>query len=184
MSGVICIKNIHINTNMFKTISKIVRHISAVRSAISLVIKELQRRADCHDDSKFTQEELNYYLAYENFPTGLEFGSKEYQQAEKKLNVGVGSPGFGLHSRRNDHHPEYYDCPEQNIDLSFMGLFALIEMTCDWCGAHLSYGNKGGWKESVQYNISRFDFNDKQKYIINEVADFLYSNHPKLKGHQ
>ena len=166
---------------MYKTISKITRHIKAVRFAIQLVTDELRRRADCHDDSKFTKEELDYYLAYEKFPEGLKFGSEEYKAAEKRLNVGVGSSGFGLHSRRNDHHPEHYDCPEQGVDLSFMGLFPLIEMVCDWCGAHIAYGNKGDWLESVVYNTSRFDFNNRQKWVIDQVADFLHRKHPELR---
>ena len=158
---------------MFKTIKRIHNHIKAVRLAISLVNKELTSRGDRHDDSKFEQDELDYYAAYEKLPEGLEFGSDAYNEALKELNIGVGTPGFGLHSRRNDHHPEYWDCPEQGVDLSMMGIFSLIEMVCDWCGAHIAYGNSGDWMASVDYNINRFQFSDNQKWVIRQIADFL-----------
>ena len=104
----------------------------------------------------------------------MQYGSEEYKQALKELNVGVGSPGFNLHSQRNNHHPEYYDCPEQGVDLGMMGFLPIIKMVCDWHGAMKSYGNIQDWMEAVQYNISRFDFNDNQIYLIREVAAWLH----------
>ena len=32
-----------------------------------------------------------------------------------------------MHSIRNDHHPEHWDCPDGS-DIGLMGLFPLIEM--------------------------------------------------------
>lgn len=161
---------------MFKTVARIHTHIKEVRGSLGLIISALRSRADSHDDSKFTQEELEYYSAYERLPEGSEglvFGSEEYKQALKDLNVGVGTPGFNLHSSRNDHHPEYYDCPEQGVDLGMMGFLPIIEMVCDWHGAMKAYGNKQDWMESVQYNISRFDFNENQIWLIRQVAEWL-----------
>ena len=158
---------------MYKTVQRIHKHIGCVRGAIKTIILDLQRRADHHDDSKYTKEELEYYSAYEKLPEGLVFGSDAYNEALKALNVGVGTPGFNLHSSRNDHHPEYYDCPEQGVDLGMMGFLPIIEMVCDWHGAMKAYGNKQDWMESVQYNISRFDFNDHQIWLIRQVASWL-----------
>ena len=160
--------------NVFKTVAKIHNHIKEVRNSLGLIIGNLQSEADNHDDSKFTREELAYYSAYENFKQGLEFGSEEYLAEEKRLNVGVGSPGFDLHCKRNDHHPEYYDCPEQGVDLGMMGFLPIIKMVCDWHGAMKSYGNKQDWMESVAYNISRFKFNDNQIWLIRQVAAWLH----------
>ena len=152
---------------MYKTILKIHTHIKCVREALSIIIGNLQKRADSHDDSKFRPDELEYYSAYEKLPEGLVFGSEEYKQALKDLNVGVGTPGFLMHSNRNDHHPEYY------FTLSNMRFDAIIEMVCDWHGAMRAYGNKQDWMESVEYNISRFDFNDNQIWLIRQVAEML-----------
>ena len=166
---------------MFKTIKKIAKHVSCVQEAMLHVVDELRQRAFVHDASKFEEDELEYYAAYERFPKGLEYGSKEYKEAEKRLNVGIGSPGFSFHTSRNDHHPEHWDCPENGSDIGFMGLFPLIEMTCDWAGAHLAYGNKGNWHESVRHNINRYDFDDKQKWVIDQMASFLANRIPELR---
>ena len=152
---------------MYKTVWKIATHIKCVRESIAVVINQLQDRADAHDHSKYTKEELEYYSAYEKLPEGLVFGSDEYNAALKELNVGVGTPGFNMHSSRNDHHPEYYD------DVNDMGYLAIIEMVADWHGAMRAYGNKQDWMESVFYNIGRFDFNEHQIWLIKQVADTL-----------
>ena len=159
---------------MFKTVARIHAHIKAVRESLGYVIRDLQHEADTHDDSKFTKEELEYYAGYEQLPEGLEYGSEAYKQALKDLNVGVGTPGFNLHASRNDHHPEYYDCPEQGVTLAMMGFLPIIKMVCDWHGAMKAYGNKQDWLESVEYNINRFDFNDNQIWLIKEVAEWLH----------
>ena len=163
---------------MVKTVQRIHSHIKAVRSAIRLVTDELQQRADSHDDSKFQSDEWEYYSAYERLPEGLEFGSQAYKDALKALGIGVGTPGFSMHSDRNDHHPEHYDAP------TLMGVFPIIEMVCDWCGAHIAYRNKCSWRDSVKYNVSRFDFSDRQVWLISEVADFLWKNHHELRNEE
>lgn len=158
---------------MFKTVARIHKHIGEVRKSLGMVIRQLQHEADTHDDSKFTKEELEYYSAYEKLPEGLEYGSDKYKAALKKLNIGVGTPGFDLHAKRNNHHPEYYDCPEQGVDLGMMGYIPIIIMVCDWHGAMKAYGNKQDWMESVDYNISRFDFDENQIWLIRQVAEDL-----------
>lgn len=152
---------------MIKTAQRIYKHIQCVRNALGYVIDQLQVRADLHDESKFETDELEYYSAYEKLPEGLKFGSDEYKQALKDLNVGVGTPGFSMHSSRNDHHPEYYHYIED------MGFLAIIEMVADWHGAMRAYGNKQDWMESVNYNISRFDFTVHQIWLIKQVAELL-----------
>lgn len=164
---------------MYKTIAKIQKHISCVQEAMLHCVDELRKRLLVHDASKFQEDELTGYARFEDFPEGLEYGSPEYQAAMAK--VMAGNNCFKLHSARNDHHPEYYDVPEDGVDLSMMGLFPLMEMVCDWAGAHLAYGNTGGWLESVEVNIKKHDFSDSQKWVIHEVADFLRRRIPELR---
>ena len=156
---------------MYRTIKRISEHIQSVQRMMRHITDEIIDRSHKHDASKYNENELKGYIRFEEMPDGLEYGSDEYKKA--RANVMKNNNCFELHSQTNDHHPEYWDCPEQNVDLSFMGLFPLMEMVCDWAGAYTSYGNTGTWMESVDYNVSRFDFNDKQKYIIYEFADFL-----------
>lgn len=164
---------------MYKTIKKIQKHIGCVQSAIACCISELQQRAYAHDTSKFQEDELKGYARFEEMPEGLEYGSEEHKAAMAK--VMEGNSCFQLHSQRNDHHPEYHDYPEGGSDLGMMGLFPLIEMVCDWAGAHLAYGNKGSWFDSVDKNIAKYDFDDNQKWVIRQVSDFLRREIPELQ---
>ena len=164
---------------MYKTISKLVKHVSCVQEAMLHCIDELRQRAFVHDASKFEEDELKGFVRFEDMPEGLEYGSPEYEAAMAK--VIEGNNCFQLHSIRNDHHPEYWDCPEHGVDLGMMGLFPLMEMVSDWAGAHLAYGNKGGWLKSVDTNIEKHKFTDSQKWVIREVSDFLSRKIPELR---
>lgn len=150
---------------MIKTISKIHKHISYVRVALLHFSDNLRLRAFVHDSSKFEADELQGYAKFEQMPEGLEYGSAEYKAAMSK--VMEDNNCFELHSQRNDHHPEHWG------NVQDMPLVPIIEMVCDWFGAHTAYGNKGGWHESVQHNIERYDFNDGQIWVIQQVADKL-----------
>ena len=150
---------------MLKTVAKIHKHISAVQDLLVNIASNLQYRALHHDASKFEADELAGYLRFEDMPEGLEYGSPEYKQAMAK--VMKDNNCFDLHSQRNDHHPEYHNKPEE------MNWLSVIEMVCDWGGAHVAYGNKGSWHESVEVNIDRYEFTDEQKWLIREVANHI-----------
>ena len=164
---------------MYKTIAKIVKHISCVQEAMLHVVDELRQRAFVHDASKFEQDELQGVARFEDMPEGLQYGSPEYEAAKAKILSD--NPFFELHKARNDHHPEHFDVPEQGVDLGMMGVFPLIEMVCDWAGAHLAYGNKSGWHASVAINIEKHDFSDAQQWVIHEMSGFLYRKLPELR---
>jgi hypothetical protein len=57
----------------------------------------------------------------------------------------------------------------------------IIEMVCDWAGAHLAYGNKGGWHKSVSINIEKYPFLPEQKWLIRDVSLFLSSRIKELQ---
>ena len=153
------------NESELKQVAKISKHISSVRDMMQYVIAELQQRSLVHDNSKYELEELRGYMRFADMPEGLKYESDEYKEAMAK--VMDGNDCFERHSQANDHHPEYY---EKILD---MGLFALIEMVCDWAGAHVAYGNSGGWEESVLHNVSRYGFTDYQKWVIGQTSNYL-----------
>ena len=168
---------------MKKTVKRIATHIVQVQKALAVVYGELQNRAIVHDQSKFKEDELEGYARYRaDFPEGLRvWHLKNIKLLKSRLNVGVGSNnGFGLHSSRNDHHPEFHENAHSGTTLDVMGLFPIIEMVCDWAGAHTAYGNESDWFESVDYNVKRYNFSDMQKWVIGEVATLLYQNMPEL----
>ena len=155
---------------MYKTVSKIAKHIRCVQRVMTLLTDELQKRLLGHDASKFVEDELKGYLRFEEMPEGLEYGSSAYNAA--MAHIMKDNDCFDRHSRRHDHHPEYWDCPEQGVDLGMMGLFPLMEMVSDWAGAHLSNGNEGSWLASVKWNMNKHNFSENQKWVIYELADF------------
>ena len=73
---------------MFKTISKIVKHITCVQEAITHLADELRQRAVVHDASKFGEDELKGFARFEDMPEGLEYGSPEYEAAMAKVMEG------------------------------------------------------------------------------------------------
>ena len=162
---------------MFSTIKKIQTHIACVQQALRVCVDELMNRAFVHDASKLQEDELTGFARFEDMPEGLEYGSEEYQAAMAK--VMADNNFFQLHSQRNDHHPEYWDTIE--TDVGMMGLFSILEMVCDWAGAHLTYGNKGGWQESVEINIKKHPFNTSQKWVIYQMSHFLSRKIPELR---
>ena len=151
---------------MHNTLRRISTHIQAVQMAIRKITDELTLRGIAHDESKFTDTEIYGYLKLENFPQGLEYGSEEYKEAFDKH---VGDDGkFDMawqhHATMNSHHPEHFMSPDQ------MGLVDIIEMVCDWQGAHVAYGNDGTWEDTVRSNISRYEFTSEQVWAIKQVA--------------
>ena len=146
---------------------------------MSCVIDEIQNRSSIHDISKFNENELKGFARFEDMPEGLEYGSEEYKAAMAK--VMEGNKCFEIHAANNDHHPEHWEYPEGGSDLGLMGLFPLIEMVCDWAGAHLAYGNKGSWTESVQHNIQKYKFTKSQLWVIESVSSFLFRKIPELR---
>lgn len=158
---------------VLKTVKKIHTHISEVQGAILHVIDELRMRAFCHDSSKFEENELTGVARFEDMPEGLEYGSEEYEAEMAK--VMQDNNFFELHAARNDHHPEHF------ADVKKMRFQQIIEMVCDWAGAHLAYGNKGGWHKSVEMNIEKYPFMPEQEWLIRDVSLFLSSRTPDLQ---
>ena len=142
------------------------------------MIGELRQRALVHDASKFNEDELKGYLRFEEMPEGLEYGSDAYKAAMAKIMKDNNC--FELHTMQNDHHPEFHENAHSGTTVDIMGLFPIIEMVCDWAGAHVAYGNESDWFESVTYNTDRFKFSDAQKWVIGEVASLLYKEMPQL----
>lgn len=149
-----------------KTVQKLIGHIRSVQTGILHILDELQTRAFIHDLSKFSSDEFpGYQRITEGMPEGLEFGSPEHKAALAE--VMEGNNCFEIHCQRNSHHPEFHGKAED------MPLFDLIEMVCDWAGAHVFFGEKMSWEASLQHNIDRFHFTDAQIWVIWQVSDFL-----------
>ena len=156
-----------------KLMMRVGKHIKYVQEGLQVVIEELQERLVDHDRSKYNEDELKGYMRFEDMPEGLEYGSPEHKAALDK--VMKDNDFWALHLSCNDHHPEHFS------DITQMGLFQIIEMVCDWRGAHAGYNNTGEWLESIDVNLNKFNFTKEQEWVIWQVANFLQDNAPLPK---
>lgn len=104
------------------------KHIDRVGELLEDFIGELTQRAQAHDRSKFTKEEmvpLQKLQEVVDREGQVPFNSPEYDERKKLL-----KPMLDHHYKMNSHHPEHYD---NGID--GMSLGDIVEMFFDWKAA-------------------------------------------------
>lgn len=121
------------------------RHMEKVRNFINLVIKELMKRGELHDQSKLESPEQEIFEEYTQKLAEMTYGSDEYKAALEKM-----KPALDHHYATNRHHPEHY---KNGID--DMDLVDLVEMFCDWKAASMRH-NDGNLRKSIEINGNRF----------------------------
>lgn len=99
-----------------------------------------------HDQSKFSDAELPYFVEYTPKLRGCTYGSEEYQQFLAAL-----QPALQHHYRVNSHHPEHY---HNGVD--DMNLLDVVEMFCDWWAAVQRHAD-GDLLKSIEINTGRFN---------------------------
>lgn len=104
-------------------------------------------RALTHDLSKFGLLESKGYSQVVGLARKYKYNSKEYNKLMSKIN-----PYLLEHYKKNDHHP-------QGRKINNMGIYALIEMVCDW---------KAATKRSRIRNIDDSFIQNKKKFNINK----------------
>lgn len=147
--------------DVLKTLATIQRHRDLVRSALTKVTAELEKRAIVHDASKLRTDEVEGFCRINRAARDHPYGSDEYNESMKRE-----KPVIDLHFSRNSHHPEYHDYDQA------MGLFDIIEMVCDWHSASVTYGNNS-LRESLHIHQERFNFSESQWWLIMELVVFL-----------
>lgn len=96
---------------------------------------------------------------------GLEFGTPEYNKIRPVLDE-----GFKLHSKVNQHHPEYY--PELIKD---MDLLSFTEMVIDWCAAAIARGFKFKMS-SIDNHVKKFNMDESIINIIKINVELIIPN--------
>lgn len=137
-------------------------HINEVRYLLNLVIVELMKRGEEHDQSKFSDAEAPVFDRFSERLRDLEYGSDEYRDCLKAM-----KPALDHHYRGNRHHPEHF---ADGID--GMNLFDLIEMIVDWYAAGKRHGG-GDLSESIAKNTDRFGIGSQLVSILNNTAKVL-----------
>lgn len=62
---------------------KTIRHIETVRNLLNLVISDLMRRQEQHDQTKLQDPEVAIFEEYTNKLRGITYGSDEYKENMK-----------------------------------------------------------------------------------------------------
>jgi hypothetical protein len=138
------------------------KHIGTVRNFIQSIRDELQERAVHHDASKLEDPELEIFNIYIPKLKNRTYGSDEYKQYLKEMNVALDH-----HYANNRHHPEHY--PNGIRDMS---LVDLVEMLCDWLAATKRHDD-GDIRRSIELNQERFGYSDELKQILYNTLEFL-----------
>lgn len=141
------------------TVEETSKHVDQVGENIGKVVRELQRRADHHDDSKFGKDELPGFVEFTPKLEGTTYGSDEYKELLKGL-----KPTLDHHYKNNRHHPEYH---KNGID--DMNLIDMVEMFCDWWAATKRHAD-GDIIKSIKHNKDRFKMNDQLVKIFENTA--------------
>ena len=139
------------------------QHIEQVRKNLSIIIAQLQDRAQHHDESKLSEAEIEGFTAYTPKLKNAEFGSEEYQSFLTGL-----KPVLAHHYQENRHHPEHFANGYQG-----MNLVDLVEMFCDWL-ASTQRMTKGDIYKSIEHAQKRFALSeDLARILKNTVKDIF-----------
>ncbi len=141
------------------------RHIERVRNLINLVVIELLKRGELHDQSKLVEPEVIGFTEYTKNLHGSTYGSPEYQQL---LKDGL-KDTLDHHYANNRHHPEHY-----KNGIEDMNLIDIIELLLDWKAASERHNN-GNIRKSIEINAKRFNMSPQLVTIFENTADLLFS---------
>jgi len=142
-----------------KEFSAIYHHKFVVLQHLNSIIQELIKRAESHDNSKFSEDEFSSLVQGSEEIRKHPYGSPEYEEMRKKW-----SKLFEIHYKKNPHHPENH---EDGID--GMTLVDLIEMLVDWKAASLRSGHKD-ITTSIKIGTEKFNINPQLVKILENTA--------------
>lgn len=144
------------------------KHIQTVQGLLLKAISDLQARSQEHDQSKLVEPELSVFNEYTPKLAESTYGSDEYNEFLKGMNLGLQHHYFN-----NRHHPEFF-CFDgatffgdlcSGAAIKKMNLLDLLEMLIDWKSATLRH-NDGDILKSIEINQKRFGYSDELKQIL------------------
>jgi len=146
---------------------QLVDHIRLVEFYIRQLTGEATRRAERHDESKWSKEEWDLFLKYTPKLKNCTYGSPEYLKYLKEL-----KPALDHHYQCNRHHPEHH----MHEGIGDMNLVDILEMLCDWLASTKRHAD-GDIFKSIEINQKRFGYSDDLKNILKNTACWLtYKN--------
>lgn len=155
-------ESINFTYDELKTNADTQAHINLVQKLIHLIIIELLLRAENHDTSKFSPEELKTFTEYSSKLKETTYGSDDYQSYLAAM-----KPALDHHYANNRHHPEYHP---DGID--GMNLIDIIEMFVDWLASTKRHED-GNILRSIEVNTKRFNMSSQLVNIFKNTALIL-----------
>lgn len=145
------------------------KHIRRVGMLMLDVVHRLQISAMKHDDSKFSEEEFEFFAQETAGLKAMTYGSPEYKEALARL-----QPALNHHYMKNSHHPEHYAKVSNDIwsgkAFSQMDLLDLIEMLADWKAA-TERNENGDLRKSIENNSERFGYGREMTNLLIVTAE-------------
>jgi hypothetical protein len=132
-----------------------IEHINQVKEFMIVIASDVLNRANKHDSTKLEKHELPIFTEYTPKLKHSTYGSDEYKQFLKEMQVALDH-----HYKNNRHHPEHHENGVKDMDL-----VDLIEMICDWKSATLRHSD-GDILKSIEINQKRFGYSDELKQIL------------------
>jgi hypothetical protein len=99
------------------------KHIEVIRNLLNMVVAELLRRGEIHDQSKLGDVERQTFVEYTPKLKGSTYGSEEYKGFLQKM-----KPALDNHYAHNRHHPEWKRANEEKW-LPVVGYEGLYEVS-------------------------------------------------------
>lgn len=138
------------------------RHIERVRNLINVIVVELLKRGELHDQSKLESPEVEGFTELTSRLAACTYGSEEYLQCKREL-----SKVLEHHYANNRHHPEHFKNGVQD-----MNLVDLLEMFVDWKAASERH-NDGNLRKSIEINADRFKMSKDLVQIFENTVDLV-----------
>ena len=136
-------------------------HTFGVRSRVTRICTALITRAITHDNSKYSEKELNAHISMADEMDGIKYGTDAYYTIKKKYEALSAE-----HFANNRHHPEHHP---KGID--DMNLVDVIEMLCDWLTGSENTGTPV--ERSLEINEKRYNVSPQLMNLLrNTIRDF------------
>ena len=137
------------------------KHIKEIQKVLNYVmVKELEKRAKDHDQSKLHNPEKSCYDKYIPMLRTAKYGSKEYEEIRDKML----NEGLKHHYEANRHHPEHF-----KNGINDMTLIDVVEMFCDWYAA--SKNSDTGFESGLKMNKNKFKMSEQLYQIFKNTYD-------------
>ncbi len=137
-------------------------HINLVRKLLRVAATELLIRGEVHDQSKFSDKEVEMFAVYTPRLKGLTYGSDEYKQCLAEMKA---QGGLDHHYANNRHHAEYHE-----RGISGMNLIDVIEMFLDWLASSKRHAD-GDVRRSIEINQERFKMDPQLVAIFQNTVE-------------